>query len=508
MTARHRATVGESQRSLQLNEARWQAVLDSAQDAILSIDETGRITLFNRSAESMFGYAAHEVLGRSVAVLMPLPYRNEHEEYLRHYVETGIAKVIGQVREVQARRKNGEIFPVELSVSEARVENTVVYTGIVRDVTERKCTEEALLRERDFAERLLETAQVIVLVLDTEGRIVRFNAYMEEISGYRLHEVQGRDWFTTFLPIRDRERIAALFSQVSNGLQVRGAINPIVTKDGSEREIEWHAKTLTNTAGAVVGVLSIGQDITERIRAEGELREMQKRSQQRERLADIGAITAKIVHDLGNPLAGLSMQAQLILRRIRRDGGQALSTALKPAEQILAEVQRLESLINEFRDFSREQRLAPGPIHVPRFLNDVVGLWAPVAAAHGITLSLQMPESVPALRGDEEKLRRVLDNLLKNAVEAIDQGPGAVRVQVTLPSPAKLRISIADSGPGIPQTVEVFRLFETTKVHGSGLGLAIAKEIVLAHGGGIEFARVHPHGTVFHIELPCQAEAV
>lgn len=793
--------VGDAQESLQLDAARLQAILDSAQDAILSIDGTGRITLFNRGAESMFGYRADEVMGHSIGVLMPPPYREEHDQYIRRYLEGGEARVIGRVREIYARRRNGEVFPIELSVSESRVGDTVAYTGIIRDITQRRQIDEALRRERDFAERLLETAQVIVLVLDTGGRIVRFNAYMEEISGYRLPEVQGHDWFATLLPPRDAQRLRDMFRQVISGVRIYHAINPILTKEGAEREIEWNSKTLTDASGAVVGVLAIGQDITERlhaerrlaaqfkvtrilaeapslaeatepllqaiceaigwemgelwhvdrdanllrwdgawhapglavagfvamsrthtftrgsglpghvwatgrpasvtdlmqsedvlrsataaaaglcaafafpifrrelsgvmmffsrdrrspqddtlrlldalgrqvgglierkqadqalresearfrtmadsapvliwvaaaeggcvffnqgwlqftgrrleqevgegwsenvhpedrqrvlatlrrafaarqpfemefrlrradgeyrwlldqgtprtrpdgsfagyvgsavditerIRAEAELREMQKLHQQRDRLADIGAITAKIVHDLGNPLAGLSMQAQLILRRARRDGAQALSTAINPAEQILAEVRRLESLINEFRDFSREQRLEIGRVDVADFLQGLVGLWAPVAAGRGITLSLELSEPLPPLSADVEKLRRVLDNLVKNAVEAVDHGPGTVRVQAGVLSPAKLRISVADTGPGIPQTVEVFRLFETTKAHGSGLGLAIAKEIILAHGGGIHFAQLSPHGTVFHVDLPYAGETM
>ncbi len=126
---------------------------------------------------------------------------------------------------------------------------------------------EALRRERDFAESLVDTAQAIVLVLDTEGRIVRFNPYMEHISGYRLEEVQGKDWFSTFLPERDHKRIRELFREAVADIQTRGNVNPIVTKDGRERHIEWYDKTLKNVEGNVIGLLAIGQDITERVQA-------------------------------------------------------------------------------------------------------------------------------------------------------------------------------------------------------------------------------------------------
>jgi len=102
---------------------------------------------------------------------------------------------------------------------------------------------EALLREKFFAESLVQTAQAIVLVLDTTGCIVSFNQYMEEISGYRLEEVQGKDWFSTFLPERDRKRIRESFLKATADIQTRGNVDPIVTKDGREVDIEWYDKT-------------------------------------------------------------------------------------------------------------------------------------------------------------------------------------------------------------------------------------------------------------------------
>jgi len=153
-------------------------------------------------------------------------------------------------------------------------------TGVTvssHDSTIRKQAEIALQKERDFAESLINTAQTIVLVLDVEGRIVRFNPYMEEFSGYALAEVQGKDWFSTFLPEEEQERIRALFSTAVNNNQTKGYINVIVTKNGSERKIEWHDKTLLDADGNVEGLLTVGQDITEREQAATALQLEQER---------------------------------------------------------------------------------------------------------------------------------------------------------------------------------------------------------------------------------------
>jgi PAS domain S-box-containing protein len=152
------------------------------------------------------------------------------------------------------------------------VENARLYRRARQEIAERMRAEQALRRERDFAESLVNTAQAIVLVLDPQGRIVRFNPYMEELSGYRLAEVQGKDWFRTFLPQRDHERIQQVLSRSVRDIQTRGNVNPIVTKDGREREIEWYDKTLKDDDGDVVGVLAVGQDITARMRAQEALR--------------------------------------------------------------------------------------------------------------------------------------------------------------------------------------------------------------------------------------------
>jgi two-component system sensor kinase FixL len=362
-------------RSQELNEVRWQAILDTVRDAIVCIDEAANVTLFNRAAEAIFGYDAGEVLGRNVRMLMPEPYRGEHDGFLAAYRATGEPKAIGRVREVRAQRKSGEVFPIELSVSEARAGGQVIYSAIIRDTSDRRAMEAEL-----------ETAR-------------------------RL-------------------------------------------------------------------------------------------SEQRERLAAIGAITGRIVHDLGNPLAGLSMQAQLIHRRVNRNPDRPSRDLSAPAERIVAEVRRLDGLIKDFLDFARQQRLKLATVALPALLERVLEPWRPVAAARGITIAFEVGAGVPTLTADQEELRLAFDHLVKNAVEAIEPGPGRVDVVVERRPDDRVRVAISDSGVGVPESVDVFRIFETTKRDGSGLGLPIAKQIVAAHGGQIDFERREPRGTTFYVDLP------
>ena len=127
----------ETQKALRDSEARFRAVIETAVDAIVMIDATGTITDFNPAAEKLFGYRADEAIGRNVRMLMPEPYRQEHDGYIRRYLETGERRIIGIGREVVGRRKDGSTFPMELAVSEVKLDDRRLFTGIVRDLTER-----------------------------------------------------------------------------------------------------------------------------------------------------------------------------------------------------------------------------------------------------------------------------------------------------------------------------------------------------------------------------------
>jgi PAS domain S-box-containing protein len=129
-----------------------------------------------------------------------------------------------------------------------------------------------LKEQRDFAQKLIETAQTIVLLLDKNANIITFNPYFEKLTGYRLDEIKGKNWFDTFLPEEDRQKIKNIFAKAITNTSTKGNINPIVTKDGRLRYVEWFDKTLKDESGQTTGLLSTGQDITERLKAEEELK--------------------------------------------------------------------------------------------------------------------------------------------------------------------------------------------------------------------------------------------
>ncbi len=144
----------QAEAALQESEARMRAIFDTAVDAIVTIDERGIIERFNRAAERLFGYAEAEVAGKNVSMLMPSPYREMHDGYLAHYRQTGEKRIIGIGREVTGQRRDGSTFPMELSVAEMRFGDRRMYTGMVRDISERKHAEEALRQSQTELRRL------------------------------------------------------------------------------------------------------------------------------------------------------------------------------------------------------------------------------------------------------------------------------------------------------------------------------------------------------------------
>ncbi len=143
----------EREEALRESEARYRAIVETAVDAIITIDETGRILLFNPAAERIFGYQAEEVIGRNISVLMPSPYREQHDRYIRNYLETGRRRIIGRGREVTGLRKDGTTFPMYLAVSEVRLPDRLLFTGIVRDLSETRRLEQEILRISDEERR-------------------------------------------------------------------------------------------------------------------------------------------------------------------------------------------------------------------------------------------------------------------------------------------------------------------------------------------------------------------
>jgi signal transduction histidine kinase len=236
-------------------------------------------------------------------------------------------------------------------------------------------------------------------------------------------------------------------------------------------------------------------------RAYRELKAAQARIIQSEKMAVVGTFASGLAHEVRNPLNSIALQLSILERRVAPlETG--LSGELKELLGIIREeVKRLDNLVGDFLQFSRTNRLPYSPASVDSLLDEVVRLLRPEARAAGVTLKRQQAgASIPDLRIDAERIKQVVINLVQNAIEAMPDGGTAVLESGLVDGRA--RIVVRDTGPGLPEGLDVFQLFVTTKARGTGLGLSIAQQIVLEHGGEISAEGSPGHGAAFTVSLP------
>ena len=357
----------------------------------------------------------------------------------------------------------------------------------LQHVARRRSVESELAKEHEFAEMVLQTAEAIVLVLDPIGRISRFNNYLAEITGHTLDEVQDHDWFDTFIPLEERERIRDVFVRTLAEQRSRGILNSILTKSGGRREIRWSNSVIKDSDEQVTGVLAIGLDVTE-------LMEAERKARRSDRLATIGQTMAGMAHESRNALQRIRNSLELLEDEL--DGN---DEALRYVEKISRAGNDLQNLLEEVRNYA-------APIQLNRksvLLNTIwrrawESLEDKCARATLIEESTADEDLVAAV--DPRRMEQVFRNLFENAFDACGDDV-EVRIKWEVDA-GTTRIRLGDNGPGIPPQVRehVFDAFFTTRPTGTGLGMAIVQRIIEAHGGAIKVLDTSP-GTEFEILL-------
>lgn len=251
------------------SELDYQAITETAQDAIISTDATGKILGCNRVTEFMFGYSGEELAGGPLTRLMPERYREAHAAGLARVSAGGEAHIIGSTVELSGLRDDGEEFPLELSLSRWGRGQQRGYTGIVRDITERKRKEEALRQSEERLRKLVETAPDAVVVIDADGKIVAWNPSAQHVFGYEEHEAIGAN-VTTLMPERYRKQHAAGMQRLRDTGEAR-LIGKTVALHGLRRDGEEFPLELslgTWPAGQQTFFSAIIRDVAQRISAD------------------------------------------------------------------------------------------------------------------------------------------------------------------------------------------------------------------------------------------------
>ena len=237
------------------------AMVDNVMEGIIRIDRVGRITAFNKAAETIFGYTPSEVLGQNVKMLMPNPDRDKHDEYIGNYVATGEPKIIGKGREVVGLRKNGETFPMHLGVSEAETPDDRFFIGVVRDLTVETALRARLAESRNFLANVIENIPSVTYVKNRQGRNLLVNRKYEEITGKSREQVLGKLDSEIHAPA-EAESYRASDLQVMHSGQVLEIEESLSTADGEKYFLSVKFPT-RNPAGEITGICGISTEITQ-----------------------------------------------------------------------------------------------------------------------------------------------------------------------------------------------------------------------------------------------------
>jgi len=484
---------------LSQSQAQFASIISSAMDAIITIDQDQRIVLFNSAAETMFECTAEEAMGRSVEQFIPEQFRASHSDHIENFGRTHVTRrTMGNLGAIFGLRSNGEEFPIEASISHAEVNGRRLYSVIIRDITERKRSEDRLRQQA----ALLDHAQDAILVRDLDARVLFWNRGAERLYGWKSEEVIGHD-------ARDLMygNDTSQYDRALNGLREAGEWEGELhhlTKDGKPIIVEsrW---TLVKDDNDRRSVLVINTDVTGKKRAETQLLRAQ-------RMESIGTLAGGIAHDFNNLLSPILMSIRLLHMKATDDDSRRILTTLQ------ASVERGAGLVKQVLSFARGvegERINLQPRHLIREIVKILKDTLPKS----IDVVFESPEDLSAVSGDPTQLHQVIMNLCVNARDAMgDGGKLTIRAENCEIDEAYARmnlearpgrfvlITISDTGSGIPANIvdKIFEPFFTTKAHGqgTGLGLSTALGIVKSHGGFIGVYSEPGRGTTFKIYLP------
>jgi signal transduction histidine kinase len=290
---------------------------------------------------------------------------------------------------------------------------------------------------------------------------------------------------------------------------IRSKVSVFVELRRQREQLQRLSETLElrvkeRTAELVATNKALQAEIVERKAAEEAKAKLQDQLLHKERLAAIGTTAATFAHEVGNPLNSMYLQAQMLERQFVKRGQDADEPMRKRLKIIMGEMERLTGLLNEFRSLSRRRDYLFEPTRINELVGDTLRAHAPAFEAQGVTLVQELSPESATVMADRDKLTQAFVNLCKNAVEAMPGG-GTLTVRIAS-SGGTARLEIEDTGVGIPEGVEIFEPFATTKAEGTGLGLPVVRQIVDAHDGMLNYRSKQGAGTTFEIALPFAAE--
>ena len=481
--------------------------METSDAGINLLNKEGTFLILNNRAAEIWGKKPEDLIGKNIRDIGGAPgFVNGCVDTLRRIEKTGVAEKQERFIESLDKYFIEDIRPVK--DDEGKFIGVQVMTF---DITERKKAEEAMRAERNKAQRYLDIAGVMLIVINSEQAVKLINKRGCEILGYKEEEIIGKNWFDNFIPERSRDEVEKVFQRLmaSEAEPVEYCENPVITKSGEEKIIAWHNTVLKNEQGDTVGTLSSAQDITEFKQIERREREHQAELAHFSRLSTIGEMSSALAHELNQPLCAIASSAKAALRMMK-SGDWDSNELLEAMEEAGAQAERAGKIIHRTTKLVRKKEPHRSRVNIENIIDEAITLIEHEAQLKGITIQLVGPsEKLPMLEADAIQIEQVLLNLIRNSFEAMDNikcSRHQVTIGVSMGEDDTVQVAISDTGHGLPaENIDrVFEHFFTTKSEGLGMGLSISHSIIETHGGRIWAERRSAGGATFRFTLPIE----
>ncbi len=474
-------------------------------DGILAVDAHSSVLSYNGRFAEMWGVPPDLLAARADAALLESAKRKvlNPEAFMRRVQE--LYDRHDETSEDEVELLDGRIFDrysAPMRDADGRYYGRVWY---FRDVTEQKRAEEALRQALDRAQRYLDTAEVMLLSLDAEGRITSINRKGCEILGYTERELLGCNWIETCLPARARATLAETFDDLLAG-NTSFVENPVLTKTSEERLIEWRNRVLHDEMGNVIGTFSSGADITER-------RSLEERYHQAQKMEAVGRLAGGVAHDFNNLLSVILGYSQLLLEQL---------DPLDPRRPDITEIHRAgesaAGLTRQLLTFSRKQMIAPKVLDLNTVVSGVQKMLGRLMG-EDVRVMLDLRPGLDLVMADPGQVEQIVMNLAVNARDAMPDGGTLTietanveldehyaRTHIAVKPGRYVQLIVSDTGTGMSPEIQsrLFEPFFTTKEpgKGTGLGLATVHGIVTRSGGTVGVYSEPGKGTTFIVYFP------
>ena len=491
-------------------EQQARMIVESALDAVVGMDADGIITSWNKQAEEIFGWPRSEAVGRRMSeTIIPMRYRSSHERGLRHFLQTGQGPILNQRIEITAIRCDGSEFPVELTVTPLKSGDTWSFSSFVRDISDRKRSEEQLRTSEMNLRRMSETIPEMLWSATADGAIDYCNARVLDYTGLSYGEIQGTGWMKTIHPDDADDIARAWTDSVESGNPFQFEFRCLRASDGMYRWCVSSALPLRGSDGGILKWYGTVVDFHDRRQAQEELRNTQAELAHVNRVMTMGELTASIAHEVNQPLAAIiasgdSCTAWLASEPPNLDKARAsASRMIQAATQASEIVQRVRAMFKKLPSVATS-------VDMNELIEETISFVRHEAQRKNVSLRADLGAGLPTVDGDRVQLEQVILNLMMNGIESmasVDRQPKQILIRSALPNPGELLVSVADTGPGIDaeHANRLFAPFFTTKPQGIGMGLPICRSIIEAHDGRLWAENNESGGAVFHFMLPIKA---